>query len=664
MTELENLSLPEKTKALEHAALNLEPKEIAEICAKVGKLEFSARALGMACRYRGVDCVRALVEGGADFHSELTNYMVETYESYGFNFSVMLLDNFPKKPVSYMIIPNEYKNSLKCDGGKTLAPIGFEKRVEVLDYLCENREKVEFDPGELLYYAILFGDTRMTAELEKRGAEFSDYRKKMLTDKGERKDLYNWTGLLENLSEKDFIPVLSQITKRLDGVKLHCTDGIYSACKDKLLNAKNLGFYSDNFDKPKISKIDIMRKAVDHSRIECLEYAAENGWLKQPKKRDELIEYSQKKGNTECTAWLIDFKNRTADLAAERAKAERQTERELNAAPDSVTALKPLWNWKKREDGGLVITGYKGNKTEITVPAKIGKDTVTALGMAFSPASKVTKEVAAFRNTITRVTLPETITEICDDAFRVCLALESVSIPKTVTKIGKSAFAVCRALRGIDIPDGVLEISDDMFHHCHSLEYVSIPKGVKKIGDRAFWDCTGLKKVDIPRGVTEMGSSVFAGCRNLKEIELPDTLGGLPTHMLNGCGELESVVIPKGVTVISGYAFYNCRKLGRVEIPDSVKKIGEYAFARCASLETIVIPEGVEEISGRVFADNPGLKRVELPRSLKKAVKFTSQFTPAMTFFDNSPNVTAVVYPKSYAERFCKRNNIPFIYKE
>ncbi|MDE6032021.1 MAG: hypothetical protein K2G32_10410, partial [Oscillospiraceae bacterium] len=75
MMELDDLSLPAKTKKLVDAALCFAPKEIAEICAKLGKLEYSALALGLACRFRGVDCVRALVEGGADFHAELTNYM-------------------------------------------------------------------------------------------------------------------------------------------------------------------------------------------------------------------------------------------------------------------------------------------------------------------------------------------------------------------------------------------------------------------------------------------------------------------------------------------------------------------------------------------------------------------------------------------------------------
>ena len=40
--------------------------------------------------------------------------------------------------------------------------------------------------------------------------------------------------------------------------------------------------------------------------------------------------------------------------------------RELNASPDSVSELKKIWSYIKREDGTLVITSYKGDKTEVT----------------------------------------------------------------------------------------------------------------------------------------------------------------------------------------------------------------------------------------------------------------------------------------------------------
>ncbi|MDE6726708.1 MAG: hypothetical protein K2J80_02075, partial [Oscillospiraceae bacterium] len=228
----ENLTLAKKSKILEHAAINLAPEEIAQTCAKLGKLEYTARALGIACRFRGVECVKALVEGGASFHAPLTNYMVETYGSYGDDLSVLLLNSFPTKTIPYFVVVPQIYKSVTREDGTNLSPLPFEKRVEVLDYLRENADRVEFDAGELLYFAIMLGDEPMTREIEKRGAEFSEYRKEMLTVKGKPKDLYIWTGLLERLSAENFIPVLTRLTERLGGAKLHCTKGIYDACFD------------------------------------------------------------------------------------------------------------------------------------------------------------------------------------------------------------------------------------------------------------------------------------------------------------------------------------------------------------------------------------------------------------------------------------------------
>ena len=54
------------------------------------------------------------------------------------------------------------------------------------------------------------------------------------------------------------------------------------------------------------------------------------------------------------TKWLsIDFKNRTADFAAEQEKADKKLMRKLNAAPDSVMALSQLWSYKKTADGTI-----------------------------------------------------------------------------------------------------------------------------------------------------------------------------------------------------------------------------------------------------------------------------------------------------------------------
>lgn len=535
----EDLTLAKKSKILEHAAINLAPEEIAQACAKLGEVEYSARALGIACRFRGVECVKALVEGGASFYAPLTNYMVETYGSYGDDLSVLLLSSFPTKTIPYfVVVPQIYKSVTREDGTK-LSPLPFEKRVEVLDYLCENAKRVELDMGELLYFAIMLGDEPMARELEKRGAEFSEYRKEMLTAKGKPKDLYIWTGLLERLSAENFIPVLTRLTERLGGTKLHCTNGIYYACFDKLYSFENLEFYSNNFDVPKVNKTDIMKNAINKNCSSGLEFAVRDGWLKTPKKRDEMIAYAAEKKSAECSAYLLDFKNRTADLAAEQAKAEKKLERELNAAPDSVTALKQLWSYKKREDGSIIITGYKGRQTRITVPIKIGKSTVTAIGKeAFSPFHDRVCHGRDFFKTITEITLPNGIVEI-----------------------GERAFDECHALRAVNIPEGVAEIKSHTFADCFALENIVIPSSVKIIGDFAFFGCESLKTLAIPEGVERIGKIAACQCRSLETVELPRSLKAVAEgtsasdSLFYFSPHLKSVIVPRG-----SYAEEYCKK--------------------------------------------------------------------------------------------------------
>ena len=94
-----------------------------------------------------------------------------------------------------------------------------------------------------------------------------------------------------------------------------------------------------------------------------------------------------------------------------------------------------------------------------------------------------------------------------------------------------------------------------------------------------------------------------------------------------------------------------------------VVRIGKKAFIGCEMLKELVLPDGVREIGEMAFADCTALERIVLPDSLEKAKNLTEKGETPKNIFENSPNVTAVVSPKSYAERYCKRNNIPYIYK-
>ncbi len=224
-----------------------------------------------------------------------------------------------------------------------------------------------------------------------------------------------------------------------------------------------------------------------------------------------MIEYSTANGKTECIAFLLDFKNHTADLASERVKAEKKLERELNAAPDSVTALKQIWSYKKQDDGSLMITGYKGGRTEVIVPEKIGKDTVTVIGdHAFCPfAARIKPEVKEVRKAITSITLPNTVRSIGNAAFWDCESLISVNIPEGVDKIGENTFAECGKLENIIIPKSVRSIERRAFFQCDSLKFIEVPEGVEVIGVNAFLMCDSLITLVLPGSLKSIGNSII-----------------------------------------------------------------------------------------------------------------------------------------------------------
>ena len=90
--------------------------------------------------------------------------------------------------------------------------------------------------------------------------------------------------------------------------------------------------------------------------------------------------------------------------------------------------------------------------------------------------------------------LTDKLTEIGDDAFYWCSALEEVNIPDKITRIGEGAFFWNLRLRKINIPSTVTRIEKNAFDSA-PLDSIDIPAGVTFIGRNAFWNNRNLKKV-------------------------------------------------------------------------------------------------------------------------------------------------------------------------
>lgn len=476
--------------------------------------------------------------------------------------------------------------------------------------------------ADKLYVAIRANDTAEIERLRAEGVTLSDYIKSMLKFGGGGyenykrygKDWYNFNFNHSKYPPKEFISVIRNLYAEL-GKPIYNMEDVNSSVPG-FYRADVFACVLDCVDNRVIPKEQTLQYIIDNNLVGLLEIAADHGWFKLAKTCDEYIEYAHEKNRAECAAWLVDYKNRTFDLARERKKAERRQIVELNAAPDSVMALKAFWSFRKLKDGTYAVTEYKGTQTEITVPGKIGGAVVTAI----KPYDLPLYEFVPYemRDSITKITLPQGLITIGDGAFYFLGSLTEINIPDGVVSIGRLAFNCCTKLERLELPDSVTEI-----------------------GKLAFCACTKLREINIPRGVTEIKKGIFNGCISIEKLEIPDTVGK-----------------------ISQNAFHWCNSLERIELPGSVERIGKNAFRRCSSLKEIVIPEGVREIGETAFEDCESLERAELPVSLKKAKNLTKDGEPTKTIFNNCPKLTAVVTPRSYAERYCKRNNIPFVYKD
>lgn len=441
--------------------------------------------------------------------------------------------------------------------------------------------------------------------------------------------------LTRQLTGGDYLEGMQQLALELDGKLFRYTEGIFDATKKQFCGGMIFAFFLAHFNQEKMNKSAIMRGLIDVEAAEAFQVVECEGWLAAPRKRDEMIAYASEKGKTEILAWLLDYKNRTADFAAEQEKADRKLMQELNCAPDSVLALKKLWSYQKQEDGTLLITNYKGTGVEVTVPERIGRSVVTTVGSAFSgmPVDQKLK-----------INLPETLRCIGDCAFHRIEGLEEIRIPDGVESIGHFAFYECDQLQNIIIPDHVKEIGDHAFQGCSSLVHITIPaqtksigmsvfegcsslesaaisEGVKKLGSRVFWKCSSLKSVTIPSTVERISPDAFFMCSQLVEVKLCEGVRGIGRDAFEGCVLLTDITIPRSVEEIGAYAFADCQALAELDIRGRIRELGESVFSECSALTEFMIPKTVEKIGDYAFSGCASLKSITIPAAVTEIGK-------------------------------------------
>lgn len=202
-----------------------------------------------------------------------------------------------------------------------------------------------------------------------------------------------------------------------------------------------------------------------------------------------------------------------------------------------------------------------------------------------------------YRGGIISIIIPDTVTEVGDDAFDGCanfMEVTFLSSGKLTDKtINQYAFDRCR-LRKVTLPYGLTQIPNSFFYYQYGLSEVVIPDSVTTIGDEAFRDCRELTKIEIPDSVTSIGDGAFNSCTSLSKIEIPDSVTHIGDSAFRGCTSLSNFEIPDSVTSIGTCAFSNCTNLTSITLSPDID-INSTSFSICSNLSYIYFEGTTDE---------------------------------------------------------------------
>ncbi|MBP5629800.1 MAG: leucine-rich repeat protein [Bacteroidaceae bacterium] len=206
----------------------------------------------------------------------------------------------------------------------------------------------------------------------------------------------------------------------------------------------------------------------------------------------------------------------------------------------------------------------------------------------------------AFYHCKAKVILPESVTEIEDEAF-LGYAYDGYdfALPSKVRYIGKHAFSTSE-IKGISLPSSLQNIDDYAFSSS-SLEELVLPKSTFVVGNGITLACNKLQRLEVESGCknysTPAGSNVImdtkqkaivAGCPTSK---IPAETYRIGSHAFYEIKFVnETVTIPENVGVIAEHAFY-WAQFKRLIIKGETVEIGECAFCR-STMERIDIYGG------------------------------------------------------------------------
>lgn len=195
---------------------------------------------------------------------------------------------------------------------------------------------------------------------------------------------------------------------------------------------------------------------------------------------------------------------------------------------------------------------------------------------------------------------------IAEEFTRGCIGVSKVTIPNTVTEIRRGAFVYTKRIQSISISSSVKTIAADVFsgNNCLKFTVDSNNKYFQAInGDlyskdgKTLVSATGSSMTKIPSFVEVIGGDAFCGNNHIVDITIPATVKKISYAAFASCKNLRNVIIEgNGLTTVESRAFQTTNLIS-LNIPASVTSFSYDAFD-WAEIILVICPDG--EISQKL----------------------------------------------------------------
>lgn len=510
---------------LERYIVQNDIEKVKELINKFVPFDFSARALGIACRHCDTEMVQTLIDAKCsfDYDDKHASRYACTYTPsgtmYRADFALMAIVDDLDNQYLFGKISKVYPTK------KDLKLISKAKETTIIDNIkCLNENGYYNDETKNLmyYYSILMGELEIANYLESVGA--------MITAPWLTPDIKVTTRVSETTRFLNMLSTLPQEKQLLffekaiaDFEKQHLSFMVSTDLLGAINYKKNVScvkLLAEKGDWSKVSKAKFIESLIANSKTdkEILNCFICEKFIPDFKTLTRFIDFATKNKRTSVSAILLEYEKDRFDVVKEHSKALDREVKRATEDPNSVSALKRIWSHKKLDNGTIMITAYKGTDTDVVVPEFIGKDKVTIIGeYAFSPrASRLTSEQKEARKNIKSIILPKSISKICVGAFS-GTSIEGIQLPKKLKGL-ESAFSDSK-IKNIIIPGSVKSIGYMCFGCCN-LDSITFEPGFKLIDGFAFQSSI-VKDVYLPKSAVGLDKFSFS-CMN--DVNTPLTI--------------------------------------------------------------------------------------------------------------------------------------------